>query len=312
MTRNDSFSVILNPAASGGSGGKLVHRLRRELDGRNVSFTLQQTRGPGHARDLAREAAGAGSPGILVVGGDGTVHEVANGILDYRGNPPPMAVLPVGTGNDFFRMVSPSRDLPDTIDTLLEGEVRKFEVGRVRFDGGERHFVNLLGLGLDVEVLRKRSGFRHLTGLPQYLAALLAAVASFSPVPLRMELLDRKERKDGLVMLGILTVGPSVAGGLLLSPHASPLDGYLDFCYVDPLGLVKVARYLPRVLRGTHLDIPEFHLEKVRTIRLSRPDGEPFFFELDGELMPDETTLLDVEIIPDTLAVLVPGRGGAR
>jgi diacylglycerol kinase (ATP) len=126
-----------------------------------------------------------------------------------------------------------------------------------------------------------------------------------------VELLDQGKEVEGPVMLGILTVGPSVAGGFFLSPQASPVDGYLDFCYVDPVGLAKVARYVPRVLKGTHLHIPEFHHERVRRIRLSRPDGEPFFFELDGELMPERTTMLDVEIKPEALAVLVPGEGGA-
>ena len=187
------FMVILNPAASGGRGGRLLPRVREELERRKVPHLLRVTDAPGHARELVSEAVAAGSPGILVVGGDGTVHEVANGVLELQKTPPPLAVLPVGTGNDFFRMVSPARDLPGAVEPLLAGKVSHFEVGRAGFDGGSRHFVNLLGVGLDVEVLRRRPEFRRLSGLPQYLAALTAAVVSFSPVPLRIQLLDSGE-----------------------------------------------------------------------------------------------------------------------
>ncbi|MFO8175178.1 MAG: hypothetical protein R6T96_12905, partial [Longimicrobiales bacterium] len=217
-------------------------------------------------------------------------------------------VLPVGTGNDFFRMVGSARTLDAALDTLLHGEVRRFEVGLARFDSGSCHFVNLLGVGLDVEVLRRRSEFPRLAGLPQYLAALAAAVVSFRPCPLRVEFVEEGRIREGPVMLAILTVGPSIGGGFLLSPGASPFDGFLDFCSVDPVGLGKVARYVPRVIRGTHARLPEFHFSRVRHLRLSRTDGHPFFFELDGELMPDQTTILDVEIRPGVLLVVMPGK----
>lgn len=309
MAEAAPYLVILNPAASGGRGRKLLPRLRADLDRRGIPYRLRVTEAPGHARTLVSEGVALGSTRVLVVGGDGTIHEVANGILEAPASAPALAVLPVGTGNDFFRMVSPSRELKEALDTLLLGRVERFEVGRASFDGGTSHFVNLLGVGLDVEVLRRRSEFRRLSGLPQYLAALTATVVSFRPWPLRIEFLDDGDRKEGPVMLGILTVGPSIGGGFLLSPQASPLDGHLDFCAVDPVGILKVARYVPRVIRGTHADIPEFHFRRVKRIRLSRPDDGPFFFELDGELMPDQTRFLEVEVLPGALPVVLPERG---
>lgn len=309
MTQSGPFKVILNPAASGGRSAKLLSQIRAGLEKRRAEYTLTLTRGPGHARDLVSRAMEEGISRVLVVGGDGTVHEVANGILAAEGSPPALSVLPVGTGNDFFRMVGSNRTLDAALDTLLHGEVRRFEVGLARFDGGSCHFVNLLGVGLDVEVLRRRSEFHRLSGLPQYLAALTAAVASFRPCPLRLEFVEEDRIREGPVMLAILTVGPSIGGGFLLSPEASPFDGFLDFCSVDPVGLWKVARYVPRVIRGTHQHIPEFHFSRVRHIRLSRPDGQPFFFELDGEVMPVQTTILDVEVRAGALPVVVPGKG---
>jgi len=311
VTESGPVFVILNPAAAGGRGGKLLSRLREELDRRRVPFSLHLTEGPGHAGELVLQARDEGSDRILVVGGDGTVHEAANGLLEVPEAPPAMAVLPVGTGNDFHRMVSPSRRMEDSLDVLLHGRIEAFEVGRATFDTGSTCFVNLLGIGLDVEVLRRRSEFRRLKGLPQYLAALTAAVVTFRPCPLRVEFLEEGDTREGPVMLGVLTVGPSIGGGFFLSPEASPLDGYLDFTSVDPVGLGKVARYVPKILQGTHCHFPEFYFRRVRRIRLSRPDGDPFFFELDGELMPHPTAALEVEILAGALPVVVP-EGGSR
>jgi len=311
LSQNGPFRVILNPAASGGRGAKLLAPLQDGLGVRGIDHTLDVTEGPGHARELARQAISEGDHRILVVGGDGTIHEVANGILEEEDPTISLSVLPVGTGNDFFRMLGSSKRPDSALDTLQRGEVRRFEVGSVRFDDGSCHFVNLLGVGLDVEVLRRRSEFRRLNGLPQYLAALAATVVSFQPCPLRVDFVEEGRTVEGPVMLALLTVGPSIGGGFLISPEASPYDGFLDFCAVDPLSLWKVARYVPRVIRGTHQGIPEFHFGRTRHLRFRRPDGQPFFFELDGELMPEQTTFLEVRVRAEALPVVTPVREDA-
>ncbi len=135
MKRPEKITVILNPAASGGRGGRLRPKVEAGLARRKIPFTLFRSEGPGHAEALAREAVLDGAELILVVGGDGTIHEVANGLLKGEAKCPPIAVVPVGTGNDFYRMVSGSRSIGGALDALLDGEVRDFDVGRVRFDG---------------------------------------------------------------------------------------------------------------------------------------------------------------------------------
>ena len=131
-------------------------RVERGLDTLGVPFDLVETEGPGHGVELAREAVSAGFGRVLAVGGDGTVHEVANGILGAAppGSGPSLAVVPVGTGNDFFRMVGAPGRLDDALRVLDGGTERPFEVGHVRWDGGESWFVNLIGVGLDVAVGR--------------------------------------------------------------------------------------------------------------------------------------------------------------
>lgn len=307
--------VILNPQASGGGGARVRPKVEEALRRRELSYSLHQTNQPGHANSLARELEVGPSDLVLIVGGDGTIHEVVNGLLGREGARAPIGVIPVGTGNDFFRMVGGRSGPDETLDALLSGTVRDFEVGEVRYDGKSSYFVNLLGLGVDVEVLRKREDFPRLRGLPQYLAALVSALWSFSPSSVRVTLGPAEGPNPGEVIdertiLLAVTVGPSVGGGFLLSPEASPYDGLLDLFFVKPLGVMKLARYIPKVIRGTHQGLPELVQRKVDSLTIERSDKAPFFFEMDGERVPEPVTGLEVVVHPGLLHVLVPAEAG--
>lgn len=302
----EPIHAIVNPNAAGGRTRRVFPRLQRHLHARGISCRSTATTGPGHALDLARAAVEAGAPSILVVGGDGTLHEVANGILEVE-HPPPLAVLPVGTGNDFHRMMRASGSLAAVAGLLESGRPRSFEVGKVVWAGGERHFVNLLGIGVDVEVLRRRSRFGRLPGLLQYGTALFSAAATFQHPSIVLELHDDRGRstiRAAEALLAVVTVGPSIGGGFMLSPGARPDDGLLDLFLVEDLGLLGVARHLPRVLRGTHATVPEIFMQPVRYARIESADGRPLHFELDGELMPEPSPWLEIEVQPGRLAVL--------
>ncbi len=311
--RMESITVILNPEASGGAGARIQPTVERGLDQRNISFDLLRTEAPGHAAALAREAASNGAKALLVVGGDGTLHEVANGVLGSGRSAPSIAIVPVGTGNDFYRMVSGERDPARALDALTRGRSETFDVGHVHFDGSESYFVNLLGLGIDVEVLQRRGRFRRLIGLPQYLAAFVSALATFRPDSFRVSFKTAEgSEHDGVVedrtILMAITVGPSVGGGFLLNPNASPHDGLLDLFFVRTLGIVKLARYIPKVIRGTHGNVPELFQRTIVGADVTRTDGEPFFFEMDGERVPTAVDRLRVKVCPAKLPVLLPGR----
>ncbi len=309
-----TIPVILNPAASGGAGARLQPRVEEALRRRGIPFSLLRTRAPGHARELASEAAVRGERRLLVVGGDGTIHEVANGVLNGAQDPPAIGVVPVGTGNDFFRMVARSRELEHALDALEQGRILRFDVGRARYNGKSRYFVNLLGVGVDVVVLHKRETFRRLSGLPQYLAALASALLTFRPEPIRVSV-EREsdsvpaELIEERAILLAATVGPSVGGGFMLNPEASPEDGLLDLFLARAMGPWKIARYVPRVIRGTHHGIADIRLRRFTRATVDRSDGEPFYFELDGERMAEAVSRLEIDVCPNQLPVLLPRRG---
>jgi diacylglycerol kinase (ATP) len=299
--------IILNPNSASGRGARILPKLLRRLEAAGLEHDLQVSEAPGHARQLASRLSGTGTSRLLVVGGDGTLHEVVNGLFDRGGAMPAVAVVPVGTGNDFFRMVDSPGDLAGALETFLTGTPRSFDVGRLHWAGGSEHFVNLAGIGLDVEVLRRRARFSRLPGLAQYLCSIGSALTGFTPPNVRVEFESSSggtHTLSGRTLLTAVTIGPSVAGGIRLSPDASPDDGALDLFMVEGLGVLSVVRYLPKVLRGTHGSIRNIHLERIRKLRLESADDEDLHFELDGELMPATTPWIEIEIVPACLPIL--------
>ena len=309
--RTDTLRVIVNPAASGGRGRKAAHKLFALLDGRSTDYEARYTEAPGHASRLARAAAVEGVGRIVVVGGDGTIHEVAGGLLAGRVDRlPPVAVFPVGTGNDFYRMVGSRRSAAEVVDVLEAGVVEHFDVGKVRWGGGERVFVNLLGVGVDVEVLRCRARFSRLPGLLQYLAAFLNAIVTFRPPEVRVEVgSGAGQHIMGATTLTVVTVGPSIGGGFMICPDARPSDGKLDLCHIAAPGLLPILRLVPKVIRGRHGDSPLVTMNQLEEAVIRRPEGEPMWFELDGELAPEPASELRIRILPGAFPVLVPARG---
>lgn len=310
----DPVCVVVNPAAAGGRGRKAGRRILEVLAGA-VPFQVRFTEAPGHASRLAAEAVARGASRLLAVGGDGTVHEVAAGLLATGREPlPPLAVHPVGTGNDFFRMTGGGRRPADARDVLRDGVVERFDVGRVQWDGGERTFVNLLGVGVDVDVLRRRSKYARMPGLAQYLAAFLDAVAGFRPPNVQIEAGSPASDGAGAVLasgrttLAAITVGPSIGGGFLVNPAARASDGQLDLCHVRVLNWREVAGLVPRVIRGTHGASKQVTMGRLEEAVVRSADGEPVHFELDGELVPTPARELRVQVMPGALPVLVPPR----
>ncbi len=310
----EPVQVIANPNAAGGKGARVLPELERQLRSAGIGYRVLRTESPGHACEIAgslvREGVG---DRLLVLGGDGTIHEVVNGLLamtEGRGNPrplPPLAILPMGTGNDFHRMVRAPGRVGDVVDLLRTGVPRYFDVGAVRWEGGAGYFVNLLGVGIDVEVLRRRPAFGRLPGLLQYLAALGSALAGFRPVPIRLDWKGSEggtRRLETPVLLSVITVGPSIGGGFLVSPDARPDDGLLDLFLVEPLRPTRVARYLPGVLRGSLRGKPEVHQAQLRTAVLRGSEGSPFAFELDGELVEAQPRELEIRVLPGCLPIL--------
>ena len=299
--------VVLNPASGRGLGRKLRPRIERALRAAGVSFDLVETTGPGHAVTLGRAAAASSVARVICAGGDGTVHETANGLLD--GPPaadgatgPALGTIPIGTGNDFAKLLGVFKLAPEAAAVRMAGaEERIFDVGRVT---GE-HFTNSLGIGFDAEVVRQADRLTQLRGLAVYVVAVYKTFVTFrAPV---LEVASAAHRETGPMMMLECSIGVSAGGGFYLTPDADPADGLLDVCLIRKVGLLRFLLHVPKVLKGRHVGLAEVTMFRTPSLTISSPEA-PLVLHLDGELREPPARTIEVTLHARRLRVLA-GRG---
>jgi YegS/Rv2252/BmrU family lipid kinase len=286
--------VVLNPTSGGGRARRRAAELLSELAQRGVDATLHFTQSAGHGVELAHMLATAGARAVVAAGGDGTIHDVANGIL-RAGSDTALAILPLGTGNDFAKVVPGARTLAGAFDVIASPRVVRYDAGYATWPGGDEFFINAMGTGIDVEVVRQIQKMPRLPGAVKYLLGLFRALAVYTPVAL--EAVVGTERLRRTIMMMAVGNGVCQGGGFYLTPDAVPHDGRLELCVIDSLPLWKVPAVLPRVLRGTHAGHPAVTMRSIERIRFEALGADPLYFQLDGELRePSQATWLDVEV----------------
>lgn len=287
--------VIFNPAAGKGSATRRLAKLRR-LWGNHVHF--QPTDAAGHAVELARKAAQAGFDIVAAAGGDGTVHEVANGLLLSGRTDVRFAVIPIGSANDYYASLE--------MEPNPNGAgCRAVDVGIVREPrGSERFFVCCLGLGLNGRVTLESRKIKRLQGVALYGLATLRALWYHYACP-NMEIAfdDRPPVMQPTLLLSVL-VGRR-EGGFVLAPKASLCDGWLDYVHAGSLSRWEVLKFLPRLaLWGPLASYPK--IEQGRCRRVSLKSEAPLVVHVDGEFFcvpEDGVRQLDIEIRPGALLV---------
>ncbi|HUL68809.1 MAG TPA: diacylglycerol kinase family protein [Gemmatimonadales bacterium] len=289
--------LLVNPAAGRGRAGRLKDRALTACRSAWSDVTLMETTAPGDGVDRARHAAEAGVELVLVLGGDGAVHEAANGILTARTTPlPALGVLPVGTGNDYAKLTGTTGlGIEQAASRLRSGRVRTLDVGRI----ASEYFVNSAGVGFDAEVARRVNGMR-LRGPPAYLLAVAQAYGSFKP--LRIRLVTAREGVEEVVLVIEVGIGGVVGGGFRINPGASPDDGLFDVCLVRSLSLFEFLTRLPLVMLGWHTRLRQVRCFKTDRLTIESLDG-PLLAHLDGEVRTLGSRL-EVTIEPARLPVL--------
>ncbi|MBZ0267319.1 diacylglycerol kinase family lipid kinase [bacterium] len=286
---------IVNPRAGRGRSTRFVAELAARLAPHGLEGDILTTNAPGEATALAAQAIRSGARRIIAVGGDGTAHEVVNGVA---GSDAVFGLLPLGTGNDTALAMGIPSDPEPALAVLAAGHESRIDLGR--FD--ERWFVNSLGLGFEAQVTIESTRIRGLRGFSVYLAAVVRALAGLRCPELVIRV-DGREIAGPRLLVSIGN-GPRVGGGFLLTPDAVNSDGVLDVCIVDGMNRLRVLRTLPRAISGTHVTAPGVSMTRGRIVEFSSPDGFPF--HADGEVIDVDRNELRVEIVPGALRVCVP------
>lgn len=294
------FFIIVNPAANRGAALQSWRQAQAVLDRAGAHYELVSTDRPGHAARLAEQAAMAGWPAVVAVGGDGTINEVVNGLMRAAGSGPtiPLGIIGLGSGNDFLRSLDLPRQQPAAgAQRLLAARRRLVDVGCV----GERYFTNGVGVGFDARVAIEAQRVQRLRGMAIYLWALLKALRFHRTPPVRV-VLDGEEVASRRLTLVSVTNGGCYGGGFWICPDAQLDDGLFDVCVADELTVLNILGFVPRVMRGTHVGRPGVHMYRARQVHLSSP--EPLPVHADGEILTDAAHELRFELLPGRLTVL--------
>jgi diacylglycerol kinase family enzyme len=292
--------VIFNPNAARGRAKKRMAELQRLLGDR---ADFQPTQNPRHAVELALKAAQAGFPVVAAAGGDGTVHEVANGLLRSGRPDVTFAVFPIGSANDYAFTLGLS--LESGLDRNTAPRVRPMDVGIVRAETGrECYFINSLGLGFSGMVTEEARRIRWLQGMALYGLAFVRVFLFRYAYPSMEIAIDQEIRRLPTFSLTV-AIGKR-EGNLMVTPEAIPDDGLFDFLHVGAISRRDIVRYSPRLATGQPLpaDHPALWMGRCREVRV-QADG-PLTVHVDGELFclpPDGIRRLNIRMLPGLLRV---------
>lgn len=309
--------LVVNPASAGGRTGRRLEALLREVRAELGPCEYAFTEAPGHGARLAREAAQAGSPLVVAVGGDGTASEVVDGLVAAAaaGHDAAFGFLPGGTGSDLRRSLDVPRDLAGAARGLAQGVDRRCDVGRVELatrGGGrlERSFVNVAGFGVAGRVVEitERLG-KALGGTLTYLLAGAGALVGWSDPPVRWRVDGGPWREERITSVSVCN-GRFFGGGMLVAPEARLDDGLFDVVVWKGLGLADLALKRRMLYDGSHVRLPQTEVLRARTLE-AEPVGEArVLLDVDGDpagLLPARFTLL-----PGALRVRVPAQASAH
>ncbi len=264
--------------------------------GLDVEVFLTQRRG-----DAADRAAAAGDRLVISVGGDGTAHEVVNGLLRRPRDPArQFGALLVGTGADLVRSVPSPRRAEEVAGWLRSGRYRRLDAGRVGTSTGRRYFINAADAGIGAEVVRRAAGGPPvLGGTVNFLGAAVASLLVHRNALVRLRLDDGPVQQLRIRTIAIGN-GAYLGGGMRMAPRARPDDGIFEVVTIGDIGRLEGIRSLPLLYRGTHDRLVKVQFATARRVEIE--SDLPIGVEADGELVG--TTPAVFEIVPGALQVL--------
>ncbi len=278
------YHIILNPKAGKKKALKNLAKIEKVLTERKVAYEIHQTTEAHDGTAIARRLTEGGERDVIVVGGDGTLHEVLNGLADPTACR--LGLIPSGTGNDFAGKLGLPLDAEKAIAIILEGETKStdyLEVNGIRC-------MNVAGIGMDVDVL-ERCKKGKMKGKMKYLVSLLRSLFAFKGLPVSIESEGVAEKRS--VLLAAACNGTQFGGGIAICPVAEVDDGKMDVVAVDCIGgKMKIIKAFLKLMKGKILEYPaatHFRCDRV----VFTPDA-PCAMQLDGELY--ENTAMEITL----------------
>ncbi len=293
MSGNSSKGVVIfNPAAGRGKTAPLRAEAERLL---GSAWEWRPTERPGHAVELARQAASEQQPVVAAFGGDGTVGDVARGIL---GSESALGIIPMGTGNDVARNLGLPLDLEVACRTLAVGKTRRVDMGSIN----GTPFLNNAGLGFDACVMQvMNTSIRFVRGMPAFALAVLKMFPGFQAFSLTVTVDGGEPRTLSAMMLSVLN-GTMYGAGMKACPDGVMDDGELDVMIIKAMPKPKLLALFPKVIAGQHVGHPAVELLRARRLTITCDPPQPL--NVDGDV--SGTTPAEITVQPAALKVVAP------
>lgn len=303
---NRKWFVVINPASNRGAGAKCEPEIRRWLDLQKIEHEVLVTTQSSEALPYVIEKT-YDHDVIVAAGGDGTVHEVINGMMQARTknghaeNMAALGVLPIGSGNDFVKMLNVPVHLNKAFQILQKKNTMPVDVGQISVDGNHtRFFNNNIGVGFDAYVNYESIKIKHLRGVAIYLTAVLKSLFKYKPPFMHVNIGGEKfSRKILMLTIGN---GRCSGGGFYITPDAKVDDGLFDVCTINSMSKGRMLSSLLKVMKGTHLNISGVSLHRTTEIHIQSEDALPI--HADGEVVTLDAHDIKLKIIPSVLNVI--------
>jgi len=298
------IKLILNPTANHGHSLQLAADLRSLTTNHNADWS--GTEYPGHATELARQAGEQGYDLVVAVGGDGTVHEVVNGLMQVPGESrPALGIVPLGSGNDFAHILGIPTNPGEALLSAVNGQPHSLDVGSVR-DENDRleYFNNTIGMGFDSVVNLYTRKITAIHGFLMYFIALIMTIfRNFDPIDLHVE--TDQETWDLNSLMLALGNGPREGGGFIITPDAKLDDGLLNYVTIKKISRLMMLRLVPEVMRGTHGRFKQVRMGTCHRMTVS--SQQPLYIHCDGEIYAgfgSDVRKLAIQILPNSIFFL--------
>jgi YegS/Rv2252/BmrU family lipid kinase len=299
--------LILNPMADMGRAWKTANDLRPIAQEFQGELTWSGTVYPTHAIDLAKQAAEEGCDMVVAMGGDGTVHEVMNGLMQIpESKRPVMAVVPIGSGNDFAYSIGITQKPSHALDHALKAEnIQPIDIGLLTDEHGRKeYFDNTLGIGFDAVVTIRSHKLPIVKGFLMYLTAVIQTIVlDHNPAKVKVET-ESETWEDQILMLTLCN-GPREGGGFMMSADSKNNDGIFESVAVTKVSRTTMFRLVPEFMKGTHARFKQIRIGSFSKMAIT--SDRPLYIHADGEIFTSFGSNLKkatFEILPRALKVV--------
>lgn len=296
------FFAIVNPAAGGGRSAKLAGPALAGLREKGLKIDVVASTGPGHAVELASEAYEQGYRRFIAVGGDGTAHEILNGVYERARGKERIALgfLPLGTGNSFLRDFTKD-GVQTSLQALIEGRTRPVDLLRLTHTTGQVYSFNLLSLGFTADVGALTNRYFKPFGYLGYLLGVFVRVVQLRRRAFRLRCDEDQDWDERRCLFLSFSNSKFTGGTMLIAPQADPTDGMIEYVRWGPIGRIGLLRMLPKLYDGTHIEHPLASRRAVRRIEFGAQ--APVDVLIDGEITSLEC--ISIDVIPAAVDIYI-------